>query len=190
MSGRAAYHGRITETEGDIAVDVMEAVRTRCSIREYQDRSVPEDKLLKVLEAARLAPSASNRQRCKFIVVRDAERRRRLSAAAGGQKHLAGAPVVIAIVSTFHEYHMRCGVPAYAVDVGIAGDHITLAAIEQGLGTCWIGAFSQEEARAALEVPAEHKVAALMPLGFPAAPGRPKTRKPLDEVVCYETFRE
>jgi nitroreductase len=88
------------------------------------------------------------------------------------------------------EYVMRCGIPAYAVDLAIAVDHMTLAAADEGLGTCWIGAFSQEEAREAVGVPDNYRVVTVMPLGFPRQSGREKTRKPLDEIVCYETFKE
>jgi len=171
-------------------MELMEAIRKRASIRSYEDRPVPEDKLMKVLEAARLAPSASNRQRWKFVVVKDKERRRALSRAAGGQPHLAEAPVVIVAVATMPEYVMRCGIPAYAVDLAIAVDHMTLAAADEGLGTCWIGAFSQEEAREVVRVPDNYRIVTVLPLGFPRLPGREKTRKSLDEIVCYETFSE
>lgn len=171
-------------------MELMDVISHRESVRSYEDRPVPEDKLLKVLEAARLAPSASNRQRCKFIVVRDAERRQQLSRATGGQVHVAQAPVVIAAVSTMPEYMMRCEVPAYPVDLAIAVDHMTLAATDEGLGTCWIGAFSQEEARAVLGVPDNCKIVTLLPLGFPRQDRREKIRKSLDEIVCYETFKE
>ena len=171
-------------------MELMDVISHRESVRSYEDRPVPEDKLLKVLEAARLAPSASNRQRCKFIVVRDAERRQQLSRATGGQVHVAQAPVVIAAVSTMPEYMMRCEVPAYPVDLAIAVDHMTLAAADEGLGTCWIGAFSQEEARAVLGVPDNCKIVTLLPLGFPRQDRREKIRKSLDEIVCYETFKE
>ena len=171
-------------------MELTEAIRARQSIRDYEDRSVPEEKLQRVLEAARLSPSASNRQERKFIVVRDPERRKALSRAAGGQAHIADAPAVIAAVATMPEYVMRCGVPAYAVDVAIAVDHITLAAADEGLGTCWIGAFSQEEARDILGVPEKYRIVTLLPLGFPRNTEKVKIRRPIDEIVCYETFRE
>ncbi|UCB42201.1 MAG: nitroreductase family protein [Dehalococcoidales bacterium] len=171
-------------------MELMEAIRKRASIRSYEDRPVPEEKLLKVLEAARLAPSASNRQRWKFVVVKDEKRRRALSMAAGGQPQLAEAPVVIVAVATMPEYVMRCGIPAFSIDLAIAVDHMTLAAADEGLGTCWIGAFSQEEAREVVGVPDNYRVVTVLPLGFPREPGREKTRKSLDEIVCYETFKE
>ncbi len=170
-------------------MELMTAVRERQSIRSYEDKPVPEQKLNKVLEAARLAPSASNRQRWKFIVVREAERRRELARAAGGQTHVAKAPVVIAAVATMPEYVMRCGVPAHLVDLAIAVDHMTLAAVDEGLGTCWIGAFYQEEVKDILNIPKDYRVVSLLTLGFPKTAGREKVRKSLEEIVCYETFK-
>lgn len=171
-------------------MELKEAINLRQSTRDFDDRPVPEDKLLRVLEAARLAPSASNRQPRRFVVVRDAETRQALSRAAGGQAHVAQAPVVIACVATMPDYVMRCGVPSYPIDIAIAVDHMTLAAVEEGLGTCWVGGFWQEPARAALKVPDNYRVVILMPLGYPRQELRPKLRKSLDEVVCRETFRE
>ncbi len=171
-------------------MDVAEAIEKRQSIRDYRDTAVPEGKLKKVLEAARLSPSASNRQDRKFVVVRDRGRRQELSEASSGQRQVREAPVVIAAVATRPEYVMMCGVPAYAVDVAIAVDHMTLAAVNEGLGTCWIGAFSQERVREILQVPDEYLVVALLSLGFLRSPGNPKTRKPLDEIVSFETFGE
>ena len=171
-------------------MNVMEVIKQRGSIREYEDRVIPEDKLRNVLEAARLAPSASNRQRWKFVVVREGERRRELSRAAGGQTHVATASVVIVAVATMPEYVMRSGVPAHPVDLAIAVDHMTLAAVDQGLGTCWIGGFYQEEVRSILKIPDNYRVVVLLTLGFPSTTGGAKARKPLEEVVCYETFKE
>lgn len=171
-------------------MELIEVIKKRESIREYEDRVIPEDKLRNVLEAARLAPSASNRQRWKFVVVRKGERRRELSQATGGQTHVANAPVVIAAVATMPEYVMRSGVPAHPVDLAIAVDHMTLAAVDQGLGTCWIGAFYQEEVRDILKVPENYRVVVLLTLGFPKTTERVKERKPLEEIVCYETFKE
>ena len=78
--------------------------------------------------------------------------------------------------------------PAYAVDLSIALTHITLAAADEGLGTCWIGAFWQEEAKKILGVPDEYKIVGLMPLGYPADSSGEKMRKPLKDIVCYERF--
>lgn len=171
-------------------MELKEAIIKRQSIRNFEDKPVPEEKLLRVLEAARLAPSASNQQPYKFIVVRDSTKRRALAEAAGNQKQIAAAPVVIVAVTMMPDYTMYSGVPAYAVDGAIALDHITLAAVDEGLGTCWIGAFSQEKVREILKIPESCMVVALLPLGFPKQTGGQKIRKPLSELVCYETFKE
>ena len=171
-------------------MELTEAIRNRRSIRDYQDKPVPQEKLNNVLEAARLAPSASNRQMWKFIVVKESERRRELSRAAGGQAHIAKAPVVIAAVATMPEYVMRSGTPAHPVDLAIAVDHMTLAAVNEGLGTCWIGGFLQDEVRNTLNIPDKYRVVVLLTLGFPATVPEAKPRKALEEIVCYEAFKE
>jgi len=171
-------------------MDVYTAIKTRRSVRAYKSKPVPEESLRRILEAARLAPSAANRQQWKFVVVQDPERRKQLSQAAHHQSFVGEAPVVIAAVSLDPERMMSCDVPAYAVDLAIAVDHITLAAVEEGLGTCWIGAFSQEKVRRILNIPSRYKVVALLPLGFPNDNPRGKLRKKLEEIVCYETFSE
>ena len=171
-------------------MELREAIRKRQSIRDYEDKPVPEEKLINVLEAARLAPSATNRQPWKFVVVKDRKRRQELARAADGQTFVGEAPVVIVAVATNVEHIMPCGVPSYAVDLAIAADHMTLAAADEGLGTCWIGAFSQQRVREILGIPEKYRVVTLLPLGFPKREKEIKVRKALDEIVCYETFKD
>jgi len=168
-------------------MNVFEAIKNRYSCRSYKTGPVPEEKLKKVLEAARLAPSAHNEQEWKFVVVKNLEKRREVSEAAG-QSFIAEAPVIIAAVATDPEHIMSSGVPAYAVDLAIAVEHMALQAVEEELGTCWIGAFGQEEVKKVLNIPDEYKVVALMPLGFPADKPKEKIRKKLDEIVSEDTF--
>ncbi len=171
-------------------MNVHEALRVRRSVRCFRSTPVPEESLRHVLEAARMAPSSGNRQEWRFIVVRDEERRHRLASAANNQTFIAGAPVVIAAVATEPQSVMTCGVPRYPVDLAIAVDHMTLAAVEEGLGTCWIGAFSQEKVREILGVSPECMVVTVMPLGYPSSDVvLPKVRKRLEDIVCYETDR-
>jgi len=169
-------------------MDLMEAIRRRHSVRSYRDKEVPEETLQQVLEAARLAPSAKNRQEWTFVVVTDENTRRELQQAAKGQRFVGEAPVVIAGIATETGYVMSCGVPAAHVDVAIAMEHIALAAAAHGLGTCWIGAFYQDAARDALDVPGDCQVVALMPLGYPADTPGEKKRKPLDAIMSREHF--
>jgi len=171
-------------------MNVYEAIKKRRSVRAYQDKPVPEDVLNRVLEAARLAPSGNNRQERKFVVITDAETRKNLVQAANNQNFVGQAPVVIAAVGTNPEKMMSCDIPGDPVDVAIALDHMTLAAIEEGLGTCWIGAFSQDEVCKILGIPSPYKVIELLTLGYPADAPREKKRKPLEEIVCYQKFAD
>ena len=121
-------------------MDVLDVIRNRRSVRSYADKPVERDKIQRLLEAARLAPSASNRQEWKFVVVREPETRRKLMEAAYGQKFVGQAPVVIAACAAEHDHVMACGHPCFAIDVAIAIDHMTLAARALGLGT-WQGIY-------------------------------------------------
>ena len=169
-------------------MDVRNAIKNRFSVRSYLNKPVEDEKLALVLDAARLAPSARNKQSWKFIVIKDKIIRQKLIDAAAGQQFVAEAPVVIAAVSTEPSYVMRCGIPAYSVDLAIAVDHMTLQAVELGLGTCWIGAFYQDKVKEILQIPDEYKVVALLPLGYPAGLSAEKNRKSKDDVFSYEKF--
>ncbi len=169
-------------------MNVHEAIKNRRSVRAYEDKPVPEETLNRILEAARLAPSGNNRQPWKFVVVTDPATRKKLSSAANNQQFVGEAPVVIAAVGLKPDKVMSCGIPGDPVDVAIAVDHITLAAVEQGLGTCWIGAFDQDKTCEILGIPSSYKIIALLPLGYPADKPKTKIRNPLDEIVCYNSF--
>ena len=168
-------------------MDIYEAIEKRYSVREYQDKSVEEDKLQRVLNAGRVAPSARNRQEWKFVVVRDPQMRRSLGEAAD-QAFLAAAPVIIAVVGLTPDKVMHCTVPADPVDCAVAIDHMTLTAVAEGLGTCWIGHFDQDSCCALLDVPSSAKIIEMLALGYPAGQGGTKKRKPAEEVICYERF--
>jgi nitroreductase len=164
---------------------LMETIKRRRSVRSYQDKAVEEDKLLRVLEAGSLAPSAKNMQDWKFIVVRDPAKRKRLAEAAKNQEFVGQAPVIIVACGTSN-YIMTCGQLTYPIDVAIAVDHMTLAAVEEGLGTCWIGAFYEEKVKEILGIPETIRVVALLPLGYPAGQTIATSRKSPSEIVAYE----
>jgi len=170
-------------------MNIYQTIEKRRSVRVYKEDPVSEKILNKILEAGRLAPSAHNSQEYKFVVVKDAEKRKKLAEAAD-QKFVGRAPIIIIALSLEPDHLLSSGVPAYALDLGIALDHMTLAAVEEGLATCWIGAFSQEKVKRVLNVPPELKVVALLPLGYPDDAPSPKSRKSIEELVCYEEFSE
>jgi nitroreductase len=165
-------------------MDVHEAFKTRRSIRSYQSKPVEEEKLAKVLEAARLAPSAVNLQPCDFIVVKDAAAKERL-AKAYVRPWFGKAPVIIVVCATPEKAWVRGdGEEFWKIDAAIALENMVLAATAEGLGTCWIGAFDEQKAKAALSVPADVRVVAMTPLGYPAEQkGNVTDRKPLNEIV-------
>jgi len=168
-------------------MEVREAIRKRRSVRSYKEKEVEQEKLGRVLESARLAPSAHNAQDWKFIVVKDKEKREAL-ASCSGQSFISQAPIVIVALSLHPEGMMSSGIPSYAVNVAIAVDHMTLQATEEGLGTCWIGAFEQEEVKEILKIPRKYKVVVLLPLGYPKGEGKFKDRKELREIVSFDSF--
>jgi nitroreductase len=170
-------------------MNVMEAIRQRRSIRAYEDRPIEEEKLQAVLDAGRLAPSACNRQEWRYIVVRDPAMRAGLAEAANGQKFVGEAPVVLVACAKTDGHKMSCGEACYPIDVAISLDHITLKAVEEGLGTCWIGAFNQPAVKKLLNIPEDVRVVQLMPLGYPADEPAARSRLSLDEIVIPEKWK-
>jgi nitroreductase len=168
-------------------MDLYEAIRKRFSVRSYRDDPVADDKLARILGAARDAPTARNRQQWRLVVVRDAGTRRALAEAAD-QPFLAEAPLVLAIVGLTPKETMHCQVPTDPVDCAIVLEHVALAAAAEDLGTCWIGHFDQQAACQALGVPDSARIIELMPLGCPAATQPARRRKAIDALVCEDRF--
>ena len=169
-------------------MDVIDVIRKRRSVRSYTDRPVERDKIERLLEAARLAPSAGNRQEWRFLVVTDAGRRAALVKAAADQAFVGEAPVVIAACAESDGHVMRCGQPCYPIDVAIAIEHLALQAVAEGLGTCWIGAFFEDQAKEILGIPEEIRVVELVTVGYAAGTSRPVSRLPLERIVHWETW--
>lgn len=169
-------------------MNVFDAIKTRRSIRSFLDKPIEEEKLLRVLEAGRLAPSAKNLQEWRFVVVRDKELRKKVASAANNQHFLAEAPVIIVGCATVVDYIMTCGQYAYPIDLTISMDHMTLQAVEEGLGTCWIGAFKEDEVKKILQIPENIRIVQIFPLGYPKTIPPARHRKKLEEIVCYDEW--
>lgn len=176
------------DNEKEQPMSVQTAINYRRSVRAYLDTPVEDDKLKLVLDAARLSPSASNRQEWKFIVVRDSETRKSLAKAANGKQFVADAPVIIVACATESKYVMSCGQLAGTVDTSIALSFLILQAHELGLGTCWLGAFNESEVKEILGIPSHVRVIAMTPLGYPAQWPEAKPRKSLEEIVVYDRY--
>ena len=169
-------------------MNFSQLVKTRYSVRAYKPDPVGEDELRQVLEAARLAPTAANKQPFQLIVIHTQGREEELRRIYN-RDWFVEAPVVICV----------CGIPGGAwtrednknyavVDVAIVMDHLILAATDLGLGTCWVGAFNEGATREVLGLPEEVEPIVFTPLGHPADQPKPKERKPLEELVRYERW--
>ena len=163
----------------------LELAEKRCSIRGYRPDPVEDDKLQQVLEAARLAPTAGNRQRFQLIVVRTAGREEELRRVYKPDWFVQ-APLVIFGCGTEVPAEKPAKRDWIDLDLGIVVDHLTLAAADLGLGTCWIGSLDQAASREMLGLPDDVEPIVVTPLGYPGAEPRPKKRKPLSELVRYE----
>ncbi|MCX7934314.1 MAG: nitroreductase family protein [Planctomycetota bacterium] len=170
-------------------MDIYEAIRRRKSVRSFRDQDVPEETLMRILEAARLAPSAKNLQEWRFVIVRDRAMRRQLAEAAAGQTFVGEAPVILVCYAETDNHVMRCGQLCYPIDVAIIIDHITLCAVAEGLGTCWIGAFYEDKVKALLGIPPAIRVVELLPIGYPSDPSPvEKNRLPLEKIIKRERW--
>ena len=171
-------------------MSVLKIIQKRRSMRKYKKDTIPEDVLQRVIEAARLAPSGKNYQPWKFILVQDEELKEKLARASAEQSFMAEAPVIIVACGFPDESYSSMGryMKSWPVDVTIALEHLILQAEEEGLGTCWIGSFEEEEVKSILNVPENVRVLALTPLGYPNETPPYRGRKRLDEIVSYDGF--
>ena len=170
----------------------LELAKRRYSVRNYLDKQVEEDKLIYVLEAARIAPSAANYQPWHLIVIRNREIREMI-AATYNRPWFLQAPVIIVICGDHKAGWKRAdGKDHTDIDIAIAVDHMTLAAEEMGLGTCWICNFNAQKAAELLKLPENIEPIVYLPLGYPGnahdAGARHLIRKSMDEIIHWEKF--
>ena len=171
-------------------MDFMTLAQARYSVRAYKSTPVEDDKLNQVLEAARLAPTASNKQAFQIIVIHTAGREEELRGIYPKTWFTQG-PLVIGIVALPQEswYRKKYDNINYCyVDCAIAMDHLILAASGLGLGTCWIADFNPDTTRQTLGLPDDVAPVAFTPLGYPADEPTPKRRKDLSDLVRYERW--
>ena len=176
---------------------MMQEIEERRSIRKYLSQAVPEDKLREILKSARLAPSGSNTQPWRILVVRDAKLKQRIMMADHQQEWMMTAPVFLVCAA---DIHSRLEGPQNGIldegskepelkmiirDSAIAIEHIVLEAQHQGLGTCWTAWFSQQEMQQAVEAPAGFYITAVITLGYAAEQPAPRPRKALADIVSY-----
>ncbi len=168
-------------------MDVMEAIRTRRSVRSYSSQPVEPEKLTAILEAGRLSPSSANSQNWRFILVTDREKINQLMDAADGQPFVGQAPAAIVVCGTARRT-MDCGQPTDTVDCSIALSYMILEAHELGLGTCWLGHFFADKVKKVLDIPEDVSVVAFTPVGYPSGDTPARPRKPLMDVSSANTY--
>jgi nitroreductase len=185
-------------------MDTLEAINSRRSVRKYSDRPVEPEKLQAVLEAVRMAPSWSNMQCWRLVVVQDPAVKATISELSNveaffaprgykfnpAMKALAEAPVVIVACAYPEQSGEMGGQPYYLADMGVAAENLMLAAHSVGLGSVFVGVFDEEKLGELLEIPPEVRIVGLFPLGYPlgeAKAGPP--RKSLDEIVFYGKWK-
>lgn len=181
-------------------MDFFQLVKIRKSVRKFEERPVEKEKIEKILECARLAPSWANGQSWEFVVIKEEKKKKQLAKAAGILNHwISRAPVIIVACADPSRSGVCNGMEYFLVDVGIALEHAVLAATALGLGACWVGYFNEEEVKKILQIPEKIRVVALCPIGYPAQKlslqerlirfvARSKKRKPLSEMVHYDTW--
>ncbi|MCD6505907.1 nitroreductase family protein [Candidatus Poribacteria bacterium] len=173
---------------------VEEAIKKRRSVRRFQKKPVPRELLMELLDMARWAPCAS--ECCRFVVVQDEERKKQLASAAR-QEWVASAPVVVVVGADLMErpeiagrwdaYKFRNIFPIQ--DTAAAIQNLMLAAVSHGLGTCWIGSFNEGEVARIVHFPLAVRPVAMVTIGYPADEPKARRRRPLEEVVFWETFK-
>ncbi|UCH71242.1 MAG: nitroreductase family protein [Candidatus Bathyarchaeota archaeon] len=173
-------------------LEVVEAIKTRTSIRAFTNKEVSEEEVRKLIDAARHAPSAGNIQPWEFVVMRDPQRKHRLAAAALDQTFIEEAPVVIVVCANEAQsgvgYGAR-GVTLYCLqDTAAATQNMLLTACALGLATCWVGAFDEEEVAKVVNVPRGVRPVAIVPVGHPAEKPSPRSKRSIAEIIHFETF--
>ena len=173
-------------------MDALEAIDIRRSVRSYRADPVPEEKITEVVGAAIKAPSAGNVQPFKIVVVMEASGRESLARAAWGQNFVAQAPVAIVFLVDLEEASTRYGARGQELysllDVGAAIENLMLAAQANGLGTCWVGAFKEEEAARAINAPPGLRPVSIVSLGYASGEPKRRAKKSIDRILVRERF--
>lgn len=168
-------------------METIEAILTRRSVRAYNQKQIPDSVLHTVLDVTRYAPSGSNREPTRLIVVKAPDRRTTLATLCSSQSFMAQAPVIIVAVGKVFSSNRGgyMGDFSNLIDGAIILDHLTLVARDEGLGTCWIGSFDNDRIKDFLHIPEGWQIIGLTPLGYPASD---KTFKPTDKRMPLEQF--
>jgi nitroreductase len=170
-------------------MNVIDAIKTRRSVRKYKPDPISDGDLKIILEAAQLAPSAGNRQPWEFIIVKDIETKKKLAEKARKQLWIGDAGVLV-VALAMDKKNPRIHERWAERDVMTAVEHMVLASWELGYGTCWIGAFNQDDIKEILKIPESMTVINLLPIGVPDQKPDPRGRKPFKDTFFAEKYGE
>lgn len=163
-------------------MEVLPEILGRRSVRSFTSKALDRDQVERILEAGRLAPSAKNRQEWRFVVVQKKETRQRIMEASFNQEAVGQAPAIIAVCTTNIDYRMPNGQLSYPVDLAFAASFMVLQTVHEGLGTCCMTTFDEQEVREILTTPFSMRIVLLLLVGYPAETPEPTPRKPLRQV--------
>lgn len=168
-------------------MNFLELVKSRYSVRGYLQRGVEPEKLEYILQCARVAPSACNRQPWRIIVLRDTEARQSVAESASRFGWLNEAPLLLVVVADDSQaWHRGCDGRNHAdIDAAIITEHIVLAATEQGLGSCWVCAFDVEQCHKALSLGNNERAVAIIPIGYASGEPSSRPRKEIEQIVDF-----
>ena len=166
-------------------MSILSQIKQRQSIKLFTEKAVSQESISSILEAGRAAPSAKNRQPWRFIVIIDKSIRTRIETAAFGQEHVGQAPVIVAACTTNIDYRMPNGQMSYPIDLAVAVSFMMIQAQEEGLGSCVVTTYDEQEIKDILTVPYSMRVVMLLLLGYAKETPFPSQRKSLDRIVSY-----
>jgi nitroreductase len=165
---------------------LLAEIEQRRSIRKYEPKPVAKARIERILKAGQLAPSAKNRQAWRFLVIQKKGLLQKLRDAAFGQEHVGQAPVIIAACTTNIDYRMPNGELSYPIDMAFAAAFMLLQATKEGLGSCVVSTFDEQEVKELLSIPYSMKVVLLILLGYSAQDPPLRSRKTLKQITSYD----
>ncbi len=168
-------------------MDFYDTIKGRRSIRKYKHDKVPMDVIKRVLDAARLAPTWANMQGIRYVLVAGKEQVDKVADGIG-QRWCNGAPMFVAAISDAQWSGNNGDMAYFMLDVGIAFEHLVLAAVAESLGTCWVGFFDEERLKEVLGVKGSNRVVAVTPIGYPDESPAARARKPLSEIAFIDSY--
>ena len=167
-------------------MEILPAITARWSAKRFLSRPLSDQQVERILQAGRLAPSAKNRQQWRFVVVGRPDLRAKLADAAFGAEQVVTAPITVAVCTTNIDYRMPNGQLSHPVDLSIASAFMMLQATHEGIGSCAMTTFDEQEVHSLLTIPHAMRVVMMLAFGYPDQEPPPRSRKPLADIVTYE----